>query len=520
MAKISVVVPVYNVESYLEDCLNSIMKQTLPVHEIIAVNDGSTDRSGQILDEWSKKYNHIHVIHQPNSGAPGGPRNKGIELAKGDFISFIDPDDLIEDDYYETALKNIGETIPDIIVTNIYKFNSKKKWLPPTFKKVGLFNENKLTNLFEFPHLIHNLGPANKLFKRSFLINHQLRFLEGYAYEDVHFTCCCYYLAKEIVINKDAVYYWRRRESEENPSITQQKHLFQSVLDRITVHQEIDQFLESHDFTDYKYIKDVRAILDFIRHGNSLYKFDDKEREAFFDKVNQYLETIDAKAYDYLPAHAKRYYLTRLFFLRNRLDYELVASAVSDYGFLPAETKNKDGKPKILFDLSYLKSDYGDDDLYYKEAGVPSNLLTAKAILKKGSIDEHKLSLSGYGYIDYMNVFLKEQIDIEVLIRKRGSDKDLAFPAALRPSPEINGVIKHNYCGFTVEIPLDQIDSLISNGGILDIRLSITIDGLNKMKRLGLSKNQAAQKPLLENHSPHLELYITKNENISIKEKS
>ncbi|MFC7394687.1 glycosyltransferase family 2 protein [Scopulibacillus cellulosilyticus] len=517
MANISVVIPVYNVESYLDSCLESIINQTYPVHEIIAVNDGSTDQSGQILDKWAQKYNHIHVIHQSNSGAPGGPRNRGIKLATGDYLSFIDPDDVIENDYYESALKNAIENDPDIIVTNILKFNSKKKWMPPTFKKLGLFQQNQLTSLINTPNLIHNLGPANKLFKQTFLTANNLHFLEGYAYEDVHFTSCCYYLAEKIYICKDATYYWRRREGTDNLSITQQKHLFQSVLDRIKIHKYIDEFLEMHHLIEYRYIKDSRAILDFIRHGNSLYEFTSEDQSQFFELVNAYLDTIDKKAYEYLPPYAKRYYLTRLFFLRNRLDFELVASATSDYGFLPAITKNTDGKPKILFDLKYLNSDYGNDELYYDEAGVPGSLITANAFLNKGLIDNEKFFLSGYGYIDYMNVYRKEQISINVLLQKRGSDKELTFPAELHPSPEINSVINHNYCGFSVEVPLQQISSLMSDGGIIDIRLSITIDGLKKIKRLGLSNDLDPQNPPIENHSAELELYITKKGNLSIK---
>lgn len=95
MVEISVVVPVYNVETYLEECLNSIINQTFSDIEIICINDGSTDSSLDILNDYSKKDDRIKIINQENKGL-GATRNKGIDLAKGKYIFFIDSDDYIE----------------------------------------------------------------------------------------------------------------------------------------------------------------------------------------------------------------------------------------------------------------------------------------------------------------------------------------------------------------------------------------------------------------------------------------
>ena len=106
MSKISVIVPVYNVEQYLPQCLDSIINQTYKNLEIICVDDGSPDNSGKILDEYAKKDKRIKVIHQENQGVSVA-RNTGLDNATGKYIGFVDPDDWIEADYYETLTANL-----------------------------------------------------------------------------------------------------------------------------------------------------------------------------------------------------------------------------------------------------------------------------------------------------------------------------------------------------------------------------------------------------------------------------
>lgn len=522
MLKISTIIAVYNVEEYLEDCLHCLLNQTYPLHEIIAVNDGSTDRSVEILEAWAEKFEYIRVVHQENSGGPGSPRNTGLQLATGDYISFIDPDDYVDRNYYKKLAGSImSECDPEIVIANMLKFNSKRTWEPHTFHKMALFQQNRLTTLYECPALIHNLSSTNKLFKRTFLTEHNLRFLEGSTSEEIHFTSCCLYLAQNIYINKDAVYYWRRRENSANPSISQQKAEFQSVLNRIESHKLVDHFLEEHGLIQYRYIKDVRVILDFMRHAHHLYDFHPQEQELFFTLVNEYMETIDEKAYDHLPHDVKTLCLARLWFLKNRLDFELVASVRKDYGFLPTVTEINDGNPAVLFDFRYLKEKHGNDPLYVEKVEVPSRLISGEAFLKEGKVNRWKLTLIGYGYIDYVNVQDKEQIQIDILLKKRGSDETWSFPAQLRASPEMNGVIKHQYCKFTAKMPVRKFKDWLEADGVVDIRLSITVDGLTKVKRLSSiqEENSEGHPTLLNNASPTAEIYITNKGNISIKRK-
>ena len=121
--KISIVVPIYNVEKYLRECLDSILAQTLQDIEIIAIDDGSPDQCGNIIDEYAKKDKRIIAIHQKNSGYSISV-NKGIALAKGEYIGIIESDDWIEPDMYKTLYENAKKYDTDITKGGFWKYNS------------------------------------------------------------------------------------------------------------------------------------------------------------------------------------------------------------------------------------------------------------------------------------------------------------------------------------------------------------------------------------------------------------
>lgn len=131
--KISVIVPVYNMEKYLVRCIESIQQQTYPNLEIICINDGSTDASGQILEEMAKKDSRLVIIHQENSGVSSA-RNAGLKRATGDYIGFVDSDDYIDRDMYRALIENIEVTGSDIAACG-FSFDYDGKIVPATNQK-------------------------------------------------------------------------------------------------------------------------------------------------------------------------------------------------------------------------------------------------------------------------------------------------------------------------------------------------------------------------------------------------
>ena len=133
MPKVSVIVPVYNVEKYIQKCLNSLVKQTLEDIEIIIINDGSKDNSFYIIKEFEKKYENKIKYFEKENGGSADARNQGILHATGDYIAFLDPDDYVELDIYEKMYNKAIEENSDIVECNFYwnvvscKFNSNKQ---------------------------------------------------------------------------------------------------------------------------------------------------------------------------------------------------------------------------------------------------------------------------------------------------------------------------------------------------------------------------------------------------------
>ena len=186
-AKVSIIVPVYNSEDYLEKCIHSIMEQTYPEWECILVDDGSTDMSGKICDFYAEKDNRIKVLHKINGGVSNA-RNVGIENSEGEWIMFIDSDDFLEKTTLKESLDFVKDAEVDLVVFGIRdEFPYKKKSIRPDYSKVDTCKNIGEKLLFADKNGMLK-GPVNKLFRRS-LISFDIRFDETMYYgEDTKFT--------------------------------------------------------------------------------------------------------------------------------------------------------------------------------------------------------------------------------------------------------------------------------------------------------------------------------------------
>ncbi|GAL67061.1 beta-1,3-glucosyltransferase [Jejuia pallidilutea] len=177
--KVSVVVPVYNVEKYLHRCVDSLLKQSYKNLEIILINDGSLDSSGEICDELAKKDHRIKVVHQKNGGLSAA-RNTGLNHVTGDYISFIDSDDWIEQSMYEEMLYYAYNHNLDIIECDIQSTMDPEKKAKEKF-----IIENKEQNALR---IIENqfFSVCRRIYRYNLIKD--LRFIENYIYEDMIFT--------------------------------------------------------------------------------------------------------------------------------------------------------------------------------------------------------------------------------------------------------------------------------------------------------------------------------------------
>lgn len=201
---ISVIVPVYNMEKYLDKCICSIVDQTYAEIEIMLVDDGSTDASFRICNEWAEKDSRIIVLHKENGGQ-GSARNMALDAAKGDYIGFVDSDDWIERDMYEKLLDDLLEWNADI---SCCKTSGNKLTNQSVVYKQPEIMRAHLSNILD-------QSPCNKLYKRELFSN--VRFSESRAYED----CATIYrllACSNIVVDRDTAYY--HYETRENSTMT------------------------------------------------------------------------------------------------------------------------------------------------------------------------------------------------------------------------------------------------------------------------------------------------------------
>ena len=237
MPKVSVIIPVYNTEQYLRECLDSVVNQTLKDIEIICVNDGSTDNSGRILEEYAEKDSRIVLINNiKNSGAPGTVKNIGISKAKGEYLSFVDSDDKINKSYLFDLYKTAYKTKADIIMTcNIQKFNNEN-----FIKNKNICNKKILKTPTEKTFIIKNFGTnCAKLFKATFIKQNNLSCYEvRNIAEDNFFSLTSYVVANAIAINNKACYYYRMHST----SITAAKRT-EKDFGIFEVYKQVDNFV-------------------------------------------------------------------------------------------------------------------------------------------------------------------------------------------------------------------------------------------------------------------------------------
>ena len=210
MAKeVSIIVPVYNVEKYLRTCLDSILHQTFQDFELILVDDGSTDLSGHICDEYAAKDDRIIVIHKQNEGVARA-RNSALDVATGDYISFVDSDDWLSEDAYEYYIENIKKYKADCIVGGCQAVIDRKGNLEYLDKKIE--DAKCLTSTGAMKSVLRD-GSAiwNRLFTKK--IFGELRFPVGRINDDEVTVLHAYALCNRVVFLGKITYYYRLREN-------------------------------------------------------------------------------------------------------------------------------------------------------------------------------------------------------------------------------------------------------------------------------------------------------------------
>jgi glycosyltransferase involved in cell wall biosynthesis len=234
---------VYNTEEYLKQCLDSVCNQTLKDIEIICVNDGSTDGSLDILKEYANKDNRIIIIDQKNEGA-GVARNKGMEIAKGQYIAFVDSDDWIDLSYYEELYASAESNKADLVRTSyIFEYDDyseKEKYFNGLFEKKRKRGESLFLNVNE-----HSVVVYNAIYRHNYLIENNVHFDNSHHCNDVFFTTQATYFSQKTIGLHSNVYYHLRCNVTNRLSVTTKDNLLERTKSLIRCNRITLEFINS-----------------------------------------------------------------------------------------------------------------------------------------------------------------------------------------------------------------------------------------------------------------------------------
>lgn len=242
--KFSVILPVYKVEKYLRECVDSILGQTFIDFEVILVDDGSPDSSPQICDEYAQKDARVKVVHKKNGGQASA-RNAGLEVAQGDYICYIDSDDYLVDNKVMERLAEKTVSDPDIVHYKFVEWFESDGHIAPCYFDYNVPTEGR--SLAEvYCDLVDKDAYYNsawsKIIKRSLLMDNNIRFEEGIVGEDNEWYYHVVMVAKKLVLFDDPLYVYRRRQGSTTTSVTEK-----NLRDQLHVLDKWEKILSTAD---------------------------------------------------------------------------------------------------------------------------------------------------------------------------------------------------------------------------------------------------------------------------------
>lgn len=291
MAKVSIIVPTYNVEQYLNECMNSIINQTLKDIEIICVDDGSTDNSGKILDEYASKDDRIKIIHKENSGY-GCAMNVGMDNATGEFIGIVEPDDYILPEMYEVLYNKANENDVDLIKADFYRFIGSGTKLKKKYNKLD-FTEcyyNKVINpqedLAPFRFIMNTWSG---IYRREFIQKFNIRHNEtpGASFQDNGFWFQTFMFATRIYFLNMPLYMNRR--DNPNSSVKNKEKVYCITKEYEFIKNIIDSDIKLRKFLGVYWLKKFHNYVFNITRIDDIFhkEFMDNFSKEFHDAINR-----------------------------------------------------------------------------------------------------------------------------------------------------------------------------------------------------------------------------------------
>ena len=285
---ISVIVPVYNVEKYLEECLDSIQNQTYSDIEVILVNDGSLDNSKDICEKYCKEDNRFKLINQANQGQSVA-RNHGVAASTGEFIAFVDSDDIIRQDYLEVLIRYMSEEV-DIVESQFTVH--KKEFFNENYKEINVIFEGDSEEAVKaVPKHVLSVNPVTKLYRRS--VVEAVPYLEGLIFEDIYSGVGMLKYIRRIIKSDYTGYYYRQHVT--------------STMHRTFTEKNLNVFTVSDKLIEL--YSDKEELLPYI--GSFLVHVITMHYQDYIRKGNPYAKVYNQKLAEYVAITKKNQELAR-----------------------------------------------------------------------------------------------------------------------------------------------------------------------------------------------------------------
>lgn len=358
--ELSVIIPVFNAEDYIKECLDSVVDQSLGIDniEVIIVNDNSCDSTLDIISQYTDKYPSFKLISNKSNLGPGESRNMALKEVSSDYVTYLDADDFISQNAYEDALSKINEFNADLLIYNWETYTGSDYVEPINIHQQNTLENKLITDIKQNPKLFLSTAPWNKIYHRSLF--KYLKFSKGF-YEDNIVAILALINAKRIFLSKDSIYYYRKNSDSttENITVDSSIHLSNSIKEIFDLRYEYPEFLNDLKLLNINFIYDILfwtyyynwALADELKIINKLksviipLKKEDIDRfkQLFPDKLSYEKDILDLDKYDAETFLAKYKYFNRL----NKVNSQ--ASLYVDTG------KGFNESDKVAIDYSPLK---------------------------------------------------------------------------------------------------------------------------------------------------------------------
>ena len=409
--------PVFDVEDYLDDCLRSLARQTVDDFEAVVVDDGSTDGSAAIAERFAATDGRFSVLRRSNGGLSRA-RNAGIDAATGDYLAFLDSDDVLPPDAYERLLGTLERTGSDFATGNVHRLTAAGCTQAP-FLAAAFRRTRERTHVRRFAPLLEDRTAWNKLWRREFWDRCELRFPEGRLHEDIPVVLPAHFRAAAVDVVSAPVYHYRVRSA----SITQRRHELRALRDRLAAVEHVHAFIAANESTRHRRRYERTVVAQDLRyHLDLLNEADDEYRATFMAWATAFLARCERGVCDGLAAI-------------DRVKYALVRGGRLDelLELLDFQRESALGSaPRRRFGRYYGAYPVADVPRSATRLGRRDRELALTARLERVDFERGRLVLTGYGFVNALGAPAPDAQELRLAAVRAGSRRALRMRLAPR----------------------------------------------------------------------------------------